>query len=724
MKGNLFIRFKWQISIVLILTLIVSSGVIYLVSGYKIQKENAIQEVRDNIKNKKLKQMSTNIESDFKYMYETARTISLLPSIRNIKGGNRIGEEDVIATGRFTKDGHMTVQQLYNNLAQNVPVSEIYAVVDGLDKDKGEVPFFMYDSLIVKEENTESGHSHEEVNEDFPEESEDAEYEYYPKQVQYFKEAFPLFNYSHLDDIPAVFSPAVRTCDNTQYLSKTTGNVKDSYGILYSVPFYGHDEKVKGIISVVFRTNILEARLLNVPFIIITDEDKKQAKELGFKMPKNENFMLYNEKNSVFIADRRNKDFIDETTKKIKAKDENVVISDLKIEGDSEWKLAYSIAPGAYKEALDKEKNLFIFKLSTAIVIYLILALSVILFKVRQIESKKLEEVNNRNREQFISSFSDVIQAAAQGNLNARIKTDSDTQLGNLAKYFDDLMENLNKIINNIKTNSSVITDNSAEMNNSVNLVYLKSEGLLKNSSNVSHQMDRLSNTVDNIYLSVNKAKEEASSTIETALEGGKSIQDSLSSLKNINTTVSATSTSVKELDDKVKEINNIVLIIEEIAAQTNLLALNASIESARAGEHGRGFAVVANEIRKLSEKTGESINLIKDLVDNIQGRTSYVVNEMELTSKEAVAGVTLSDLAEEKLGSIIKNIENLNGKIDVIEKAIKEQISIKEVIVTEQKEIQNTAADNKDSIQNMTLQIKELSNISSELQDIVNIFK
>jgi methyl-accepting chemotaxis protein len=236
--------------------------------------------------------------------------------------------------------------------------------------------------------------------------------------------------------------------------------------------------------------------------------------------------------------------------------------------------------------------------------------------------------------------------------------------------------------------------------------------------------MDRLSNTVDNIYLSVNKAKEEASSTIETALEGGKSIQDSLSSLKNINTTVSATSTSVKELDDKVKEINNIVLIIEEIAAQTNLLALNASIESARAGEHGRGFAVVANEIRKLSEKTGESINLIKDLVDNIQGRTSYVVNEMELTSKEAVAGVTLSDLAEEKLGSIIKNIENLNGKIDVIEKAIKEQISIKEVIVTEQKEIQNTAADNKDSIQNITLQIKELSDISSELQDIVNIFK
>ena len=57
---------------------------------------------------------------------------------------------DVVKQGRFSSEGHLTVQQLYNNLASNFSVSEIYAVVDGFDRKKNDVPFFMYDQLIVK----------------------------------------------------------------------------------------------------------------------------------------------------------------------------------------------------------------------------------------------------------------------------------------------------------------------------------------------------------------------------------------------------------------------------------------------------------------------------------------------------------------------------------------------------------------------------------------------
>lgn len=260
----------------------------------------------------KLADKAHEIDGFFRQIYQGARTIALLPGVRSVKAPNapKDAPKDWYKT-HMTAEAHETMQQLYNNLAANVAVSEVYYVRRGFAPERGESPFMMLDELILQKPTTamhedSHGKADSPAAADDPEESEEAEYAWLAPQLKQYEATAPRFNFNSLDEIPWVVSPPMRTCDNTQYTSVSKGDVHNASGMIFTVPVYGLDGEFGGLIAVIVRVNVLEARLMGIPSLIITPEDEARARREGWSVPTMPSpYLLTQTKTGLKLHDRR-----------------------------------------------------------------------------------------------------------------------------------------------------------------------------------------------------------------------------------------------------------------------------------------------------------------------------------------------------------------------------------------------------------------------------------
>jgi signal transduction histidine kinase/ActR/RegA family two-component response regulator len=402
----------------------------YLINENRDQRDAIRKVVIAEQRSVKMAPMAARLEAVFEDIYHNARTISLIPSVRQLSGPNRRNQtENVVVSGRFSNDADETVRQLYGNLFSNVQVSEVYVVLDGFDARRGEVPFLAYDGMIAAVNGLPSNPDPQ----DIPQEDESQEYTYYPTAIEAFRAKHPRYRFGELDEIPATWSPRMRTCDNTQYDSKRHGNVADADGVTLTVPIYSSTtELVSGVIAVVLRANVLEALMLDVPFLPITQHDKRRAQELGVKLPDAPaTFMLTDVRTGTRISDRR----LGEPERVFAPGQDNVLSQPLRAPNvgkdhyDGQWVLHYAIPPNTWLPRFAEADAALLQKL-LAMAVVILLGLSVRIVSLRQnhmlagqrrLELQQLETSHDRERKAnrakdvFLANMSHEIRTPMSG---------------------------------------------------------------------------------------------------------------------------------------------------------------------------------------------------------------------------------------------------------------------------------------------------------------------
>ncbi|MFS0577434.1 globin-coupled sensor protein [Sporosarcina sp. 179-K 3D1 HS] len=216
------------------------------------------------------------------------------------------------------------------------------------------------------------------------------------------------------------------------------------------------------------------------------------------------------------------------------------------------------------------------------------------------------------------------------------------------------------KMLEHVVTEVSSLIDTNAKIMYMKDLIYSldKQSNELQSSTAATEQITA---SIVEVAQASSRISEKTTDSVTYAANSQKTIESTLDEIFKTEETFHSIVETFAELQKRVDDIENVVDLINGIAAQTNLLALNASIEAARAGEHGKGFAVVAQEVRKLAENTVSALDEVSENVRHLKSYSSDVSNSIGQTTEIIKQATEEAREALPLLSAIVESIEEIN---------------------------------------------------------------
>jgi len=317
-----------------------------------------------------------------------------------------------------------------------------------------------------------------------------------------------------------------------------------------------------------------------------------------------------------------------------------------------------------------------------------------------------------------------ITQVEKNGDFTRRVPVDTEDEIGQTAKSFNELMATLQQTFGQVLDGVAKVSDAALSLSSSSSQVAHSSSSQSEATASMAADVEQMTVSIGHVSDSAREAVEISRKSGKLSTEGGEIIHKAASEMSQIAETVRHTAQAIEELGQHSNQISSIVQVIKDVADQTNLLALNAAIEAARAGEQGRGFAVVADEVRKLAERTTKATEEITQMISAMQHSAQAAVSTMDSAVDQVSGGVALANQAGSAIVQIKDGAEQVVGVVNDISSALAEQSSASNDIAAQVEKVAQMTEENSAAAAETASAANNLQVLANNMQAAVSRFK
>ena len=324
--------------------------------------------------------------------------------------------------------------------------------------------------------------------------------------------------------------------------------------------------------------------------------------------------------------------------------------------------------------------------------------------------------------QQLIRHLQDI--AEGEGDLTVRLDEKSHDEMGQVAKAFNQFINNLQGIITQVASSSTQVSTASEELSLSSEQSSELTSRQRNETEQVATAINEMTATVQEVAKSAAEAARAADQADNEANQGRNVVFQTVEAIDNLVSEVERSAQVISRLKSESETIGSVLDVIKGIAEQTNLLALNAAIEAARAGEQGRGFAVVADEVRTLAQRTQESTQEIEQMIAALQNGAQEAESVMQQSRDRAHSTVEQASHAGESLESITRSVATIRDMNTQIASAAEEQSAVAGELNRNITNIHMVSEETQQQAGSIRSACSELARMGEQLQQLVGRFK